>query len=119
MKTLCTKILNYEDLEKFRNAIKKNYMIEYSIGFLLSISIRFHSDDSITFAEPIGYYLDNSYFLKTHLNLTIYYKEDFSVIFFIIYKNQTGLNYIDFISINLPKDETEVLIDKHYENLSD
>ena len=78
MATLCTKNLKFDDLEKFREAIKKNYMIEYSIGFFCNI-FKCILDDTLIFADPIGYYIDDSYLLKTHLNITLYYKEDFSV----------------------------------------
>ena len=83
MAILCNKTLKFDELEKFRQSIKKNYIIEYSIGSNTFYLLKLILDDSITFAEPIGYYIDDSYFLKTHLNLTIYYKEDFSVLLII------------------------------------
>ena len=95
-------------------------MIEYSIGIPIKCYLFFVLDDSITFAEPIGYYINKAYYLKTNLNLTIYYKEDFSVLHAIlIIFLKTGLNYIDFVSINLPRDEADVIANNYYENISD
>ena len=45
MAILCNKTLKFDELEKFRQSIKKNYMIEYSIGshnfYFLLVKINF------------------------------------------------------------------------------
>jgi hypothetical protein len=75
--SICEVELNAEQLTKFRNAIKQNYLFEMFIGKSRLDIQRFYFiwlEDAVA-GNSIGYVKNGKVYLATHLNFNIFYNK--------------------------------------------